>query len=511
MENTPMLSLEDSFEVQVGQATKTDHPNLKYFRQRKLNMNKLVITFITLLVAASCQPSSNSPSLSCTFIEGLESTGELRCGEILVPENHDEPNGKKIKITYVIVQARDKETTAFPMIYLSGGPGGASLSAGRIKGWLSSPLRDTRDIVLLDQRGIGYSSALTNINEEVYGIFEKDLNEDEELTMMKELISAYRTKCEAENIQLQHYNSFQNAKDVGMLMKHLAYSKYNIYGVSYGTRLGRVVQELFPDLLNSVILNSPNPIKGDFLIDRMNSYSLALSRVIDYCKNSADCSTQYPDLEAEYLRTINALKEKPLELDIDGVPFFVNAQDGVYFIRRKLYANDSRSGVPMLIRELQNGGGPILTGIIENEFGPDYNYPMWLSVERHEMFNPDNTKEVIDEAYAVLPLLPAKLALFTPSYLSLRDLHSSTLSQEMKVFQTSAVPTMITVNQFDPVTPPENGKILMERLSSGMLFIMDEGGHGGGDVDCRNKVMTAFMDAPNAELDASCLNLYTEQ
>jgi len=473
-------------------------------------MNKLFFTFLLFTITASCQQSSIPTSIPCTFIEGLDSTDELRCGAILVPENHDSPAGKKIEITYVVVQSKDTETRESPMIYLSGGPGGSSISSGRINNWLNSPLREKRDIILLDQRGIGYSSALPNINEEIYDIFGKNINEDEELAMMQELVSSYRAKCEAENIQLQHYNSFQNAKDVGMLMKHLAYGKYNIYGVSYGTRLARVVQEFYPDLLNSVILNSPNPIKGDFLIDRIKSYSLALRRVFDYCKNNSECNSAYPALQDEYLKTINSLKEAPLELEIGGIPYFVNAQDGVYFIRRKLYANDSRSGVPSLIRELQNGGGPILTGIIQNEFGPGYNYPMWLSVERHEMFNPENTQEVIDATYKALPLLPAKLALFTPSYLAMKDLHGATLSEEMKDFKNSSVPTMITVNQFDPVTPPENGKIMMERLSNGLLFIMDEGGHGGGDVECRNKVMTAFMDDPKAKLDTSCLNLYEE-
>ncbi len=71
---------------------------------------------------------------------------------------------------------------------------------------------------------------------------------------------------------------------------------------------------------------------------------------------------------------------------------------------------------------------------------------------------------------------------------------------------TLITPTLITVNQFDPVTPPENGHIMMERLTNGQLYILDEGGHGGGDVDCRNSVMISFMNDPNGNLDASCLN-----
>ena len=64
------------------------------------------------------------------------------------------------------------------------------------------------------------------------------------------------------------------------------------------------------------------------------------------------------------------------------------------------------------------------------------------------------------------------------------------------------------VNQYDPVTPPKYGHLMMETLSNAQLFIFDEAGHGGGDIDCRNKLMTQFMDSPNSELDVSCLILH---
>ena len=193
---------------------------------------------------------------------------------------------------------------------------------------------------------------------------------------------------------------------------------------------------------------------------------------------------------------------------IDEKAFYVNASDGIYFLRRKLYGNDSRSAIPKLIKEYQNDGGPMIKSLIKNEFGPGYNFAMWLSVERHEMFDPNNNSEVIDQTYEKLPLLPAKLGLFSSIYLAMAELHDSRVSEEQKTFKKSKVPTMIMVNQFDPVTPPENGRIMMKGLSQGQLFILDEGGHGGGNGACRAKVMMAFMEDPTSELDTACLNLY---
>ncbi|MTI30489.1 alpha/beta fold hydrolase, partial [Xanthovirga aplysinae] len=394
---------------------------------------------------------------------------------------------------------------------LSGGPGNPLLTPQRVKNWLKSPVRKKRDIILLDQRGMGYSSSLPNMNDEIFKIFAKDTDEKEDQLMMDELIFNYKQKCIKQNIQLQHYNTFQNAKDIGLLMKHLNYKKYNLYGVSYGTRLGRVIQDMYPNYLNAVILNSPNPMQGDFLIDRLKSYSLALDRVFAYCANNDSCFAENPNLKQDYFTAIESLKKKPLKLDINGKSFFLNAQEGVFFLRRVLYWTDSRNLVPKLIKEYLNGGGPLIKNLVQYEFEPGFNFAMWLAVERYEMFNPENSPEVIDEFYETLPLLPVPLGLFSPIYHAMGNLHDESLSKHERTFQVSDVPTMITVNRFDPVTPPENGHILMEKLTNGQLFILDEGGHGGGNEKCRANVMISFMDNPRGNLDTSCLNLVNEK
>ena len=49
----------------------------------------------------------------------------------------------------------------------------------------------------------------------LYAIFAKDTDVEGEQQLMDELISDYTAKSKAANTQLQHYNTFQNAKDIG--------------------------------------------------------------------------------------------------------------------------------------------------------------------------------------------------------------------------------------------------------------------------------------------------------
>lgn len=461
--------------------------------------------------ALSCYTQSTPIASDCTFLQSDSELNRIQCGYLEVPENHQQPEGQKIRIAYAVIKT-NHDNPSYPMIYFSGGPGGASLTPGNLKNWHQNPLGENRDLIIFDQRGIQHSSELPNMEFELFDVMALDADVDEEQRLIRNVMDKFEEKAKQMGKELQNYNSFQNARDVGVLMKHLGYKRYNLYGGSYGTRLARIVQDLFPDNVNGVILNSPNPLGGDFLISRLHSYSLALERIFDYCQKDADCKTAYPDLRADYLSAINALKEQPFSVEIDGQTFNVNAQDAIYLLRRLLYGTDSREKAPLLIQAFKNHESEPIIDVLHREMNliEHYNATMWLAVERYEMFDPRNSAQVIDSFYQTLPLFPEKLGQFTSLYMAGQTWAGPYLPTEQRTFQSSDIPTIIFVNRYDPVTPPENGKIMQEQLSNSQLFILDEGGHGGGDWDCRLKVMNDFMNDPEAHLDSGCLNLYVE-
>lgn len=471
-------------------------------------MKKLLL--ILILPFFACQKTQPQTYEHCDLINGILDSKEVLCGSIQVPENHSEPNGKKIEVSYILLKARNSESKKFPVIYFTGGPGGPAITTGRIRNWANDPFRDDRSIILFDQRGIGYSSPLPNIEEDLLRIMAGDFSYQEELKETINVVNLTKEQCEESNIDVGNYTTFQNANDVGLLMEHFGFEKYNLYGGSYGTRLARVVQDKFPKKVNAVILNSPSPLSGDFLVDRLKNYTKSLNRVFDYCKNDVSCNKEYPDLRDEYLDAIKSLAENPILVNTNAIEFYINDQDGIYLIRRMLYRNDSRSKIPQLIRAFNNREGAILEEIVSYEMGfsGGFNASMMMAIERHEQYNPVYTTSTIEEYYAQADLLPVKLGYFNSLYEACRTWHANILPEDRKEFNKSSVPTLITVNQYDPVTPPENGEILQKQLENSRLFILDEGGHGGGNEACRDKVMIAFMNDPFGELETSCLNIY---
>jgi pimeloyl-ACP methyl ester carboxylesterase len=476
-------------------------------------MRKIGFCIAILLITIACQTQNNIVSVEPEGLDWLPDSKEFKAGAILVPENHDNPDGKKIQITYVVLKSKDSLSSEFPMIFFSGGPGGNTIGPGMIQFLKEHPLRNERDIILFDQRGIGYSSAMPDMSFDAFDIMAKDANEEEELALTASMITKYKKMCEEQEIRPEYYNTIQNARDVGMLFRHLGYEKYNLFGGSYGTRIARVVQDMFPEYIHSSVLDSPSPLSGDFLLNRLDSYSLALGRIFEYCETDPECKEEYPGLKEEYFKAISILEEQPLKTSLnDSINVTINAQDGIYLLRRLLYQSNSREKAPELIKAFVDGGGEVINEVLSFEYQltGGLNLTMLLSVEKYENFNPANTPEVISENYNKYPLIPVKLGFFDAFYIAGANWHSNNLPMEDRKFQDSDVPTLIFVNRFDPVTPPKNGVLFQENLTNGTLLILDEGGHGGGNQECKDQVMINFMNQPNAELDVSCLNLFVE-
>ncbi len=82
-----------------------------------------------------------------------------QCGTLEVPENRDQPDGRRISLAVAVLPANTLHPRADPLFILAGGPGQAASFLGPFAAALTGVRKD-RDIVLVDQRGTGRSSPL---------------------------------------------------------------------------------------------------------------------------------------------------------------------------------------------------------------------------------------------------------------------------------------------------------------------------------------------------------------
>jgi len=197
-----------------------------------------------------------------------------------------------------------------------------------------------------------------------------------------------------------------------------------------------------------------------------------------------------------------------MQLTIGGNPFYVNPQDALFMLRYQLYSPNSKTSVPLFVRALKerdtaalNISQQFLVGFVKS-----LNLSMFLSTERNEEYDMSKTPQDFNEIYASLPNLPTKLGFFNSLYEAASDWHNVSLTKREKTVKSCAIPTLIFVNRFDPVTPPKNGIIYKESLVNATLLVLDLQGHGVTG-DCATQVMIDFIHNPKMEINTDCLPL----
>ncbi len=467
---------------------------------------KYKITLVLLVF--TCSSFSQGIFLTskpCDFLRVEKRTG-VACGYIVVPEDHNRSNGRKIKIAYAILKARDTNKQKIPIILINGGPGGQALI--NMERWIDNPLRNEQDLIIFDQRGIGFSSELPNPDIGIFKILAGDFNVREEYQRIRDTLALYKKKCSDQQIKLEYYITSQSAADVDMLMEKLGYHKYALYGESYGTRLARVVMDKYPQRISCVIADAPAILESDFLTLRIRNFNDGLEKVFTYCENDSNCKKIYPNLRSDYFTSVKELEKDPMQLTIGGSPFYVNPQDALFMLRYQLYSPNSKTDVPLFVRALKerdtaalNSSQQFLVGFVKS-----LNLSMFLSTERNEEYDMSKTPQDFNEIYASLPNLPTKLGFFNSLYEAASDWHTVSLTNKEKVVKACAIPTLIFVNKFDPVTPPKNGAFYKESLVNATLLVLDLQGHGVTG-DCATQVMINFIRNPRKEINTDCLPL----
>ena len=114
---------------------------------------------LALLSLANNVVADDSVKNGHCYVEDL--SDRLRCGYVTVAEDPKQPNGRTINIHYVIVSAVKPLYPSEALLAIAGGPGQSAIDNAALFNQTFSKVRETRDILLIDQRGTGRSNLLS--------------------------------------------------------------------------------------------------------------------------------------------------------------------------------------------------------------------------------------------------------------------------------------------------------------------------------------------------------------
>ena len=215
---------------------------------------------------------------------------QVRCGEVIVPENWDDPQGKKISLHLVVVPASGGFSEPDPIVLFSGGPGQAATDLGGFVSRDFGKINERRDVVLLDQRGTGKS---TKLGCDLTLIPIAEISDEKIL----ETVDACR---EGYDVDVRHFTTFDAIKDLEHIRTLLDVEKFNIWGVSYGTRIGLLYMKLHPEAIRTAVLDGVASPSEDLFVNAARDAERALQFMLSDCEATDECSETFPDLRKDF-------------------------------------------------------------------------------------------------------------------------------------------------------------------------------------------------------------------
>lgn len=459
----------------------------------------VAVGFISQSYAESA-PTKQQMMIEDCHVEGIRS--QVRCGKLTVPENYNKPTDATLDVNFVVLPAHDNSKNNTPMMFLAGGPGqaAAQMASGILR--MFSEVRKTRDIILVDQRGTGQSNGLQCNNFEDYDLYE-DITDDMSSQDILDCLAGF-------NVDLSHYNTTNAIRDFDALRDALNIDKIALYGGSYGTRAALVYMNMFPQHIESVVLDSVGPVEiqiGLFGQTGARSYQLLLEN----CQLDEACHQAFPNLDDEFQALIERVEAEPIRATVMhptlGSPteFVISRTKLISTLRLQLYFMQGRQFVPYVIHQAYLGNYLPLAGLVAQSGGDESgqihagllfnilcseDYPLvkqnqWQA-DADNNFGRNEAQKNWHLACGVWPTYEVEREYFKPV--------------------TADIPTLIMSGKLDPVTPPSYGDITDKTLPNSRHIVVKNASHIVVSSPCAIDLVNEFLTNKDPQaIDDTCL------
>ncbi len=419
-----------------------------------------------------------------------------RCGKLAVPLDPAVPDGAAIEIFVARLGAFSAEPRLDPLLLISGGPGQSTVDFYlQMRGAFEAARRD-RDIILVDQRGTGRSA--DGFACEVPEDLSLDTTAAEELTRVVDACVA----------QLEHdprfYTTSVAVRDLERVRIALGIESWNVYGVSYGTRVAQHYLRQYPERVRSLVLDGVVPPPLALGPDVAREAQRALEQIFARCAADAHCGARFAALPQLFTEVLARLDAGAAD-DTDPPP--ISALELRTLVRFMSYSAATVALLPVLISEAHAGNYAPLAGqarTLLRELPESLSFPMSSSVTCTEdlPYVAAASTGDLHETYLGTAIMDA-LAQICARW------PIGTIDMDFKAPVASGAPVLLLSGEYDPITPPAYAeRVKADGLTNSVHLVGRGQGHGLVGVGCVPRLLRSFLETPApAELDASCLAL----
>ena len=464
--------------------------------------------------AAGAAPSTIKVGQFTLLLCNTDYTGY--CGALEVPIDPTGVVHGNITVGFEYYPRRDTEHASLGVILpQEGGPGYSSTGTRDFYLGLFDPLRDRRDILIIDKRGTGLSDPIDCPG----------------LQAGSAELSAVADCANQLGSAAWLYGTALASGDIVAVLDALDIDRVDFYGDSYGTFVGQVFAALYPQRVRSIVLDSAYPVRAPdawFPTDWATAWAgLDLS-----CARSPSCTALGGSASSRMQALIDAIRSQPISgraPDGFGVLQPTTVDTGA-LIRLIDASGDGASiyrDIDAAARAWLNDhdARPILRMVAENETATDddpadFSYGLYTAVicqdypllydlkaaanvrtrqyanaldqaraQRADLFAPFTLDEGLDSQVYITPLdtclpWPAPPKGIVPG---------APLQPKL---QFPAIPTLVLSGDLDSVTSPADAQQVTDQFPNATHVIVPNLTHvvAGGDlVGCTSSIVLQFV------------------
>jgi pimeloyl-ACP methyl ester carboxylesterase len=416
---------------------------------------------------------------------------DFQCATLAVPIDYEKLSTGTFEIALLKYEARTSKKLG-SLIVNPGGPGGSGVEYAYAAEYIFSPaILDRYDIVGFDPRGVSRSAPIRCLSDkELDANNNSDSKPDNEKEFQQILTDTkkYVEICKDKNKHLTSYSTANVARDMDILREAVGDKQLNYMGKSYGTYLGTLYAQFFPDKVGRVVLDGAvDPTISNFqqTLTQAVGFDQAFSSFAKDCASKKNCTIPKGKVAAiaEMQKLFAQAAKKPLPTKnsnrtLSETMMVLGTASAMY---------DSATGWPKLrkaIAEAQKGNGDKFLDLADEYTGrqsdgsyPNNEFDSGAVIDCLDVDEPRTVAQIKGDAETFTERAP----LFGP-YLAYGGLTCKYFgqSQEVTISPTDTNNSIVVIGTTgDPATPYEWAQGLNKLLTNSVLVSLTGEGHTG--------------------------------
>ncbi|MCP2332345.1 alpha/beta hydrolase [Actinoalloteichus caeruleus] len=446
--------------------------------------------FTALLPAAAAADPTTGPEpepVAWSSCATEHTPPDLECATLAVPLDWAAPDAGTIDLALNRLPAREEDERVGALLVNPGGPGGSGVQTVQYGGMGLGmpeflPLREHFDLVGFDPRGVGESTPATCARSP------HDHTVSHQPASLPEYVQLLRHNrevglgCRAESGRLvDHMDTGSVARDVDAIRAALGEEQISWLGLSYGTEIGLLYAELYPERVRAMVLDGAVDHSLDPFTaarDEAVATEAALGRFADWCAGSSDCVLRHREVVEEVRRLLDTAEESGVwNSDAGRSATATEVTAGIYGY---LNLRDMWPALAEAVAEALDPEGPDAASLVSATMFVSPGYPAYRIVGCHDFTAGTPTYAAMREQRRAL----RELAPVMWRYTEFSDFASGCAGWPVepanppREHQVSGTPTvLVATSAHDPATPAHWAEALAAQFEDARLLTFDGDGH----------------------------------